>query len=156
MEIAELRRLKQLEQENQKRKQLVADLTLGKHMLQDILKKKVTPAQQRPMVQYLRSTYGLGIRRACRVIPLARSTYRYLKQSTEVYGAMSVHPQSGAEPSWLGLSPVDDPDATRGLVGEQGLTLPALSGRKPAASTEETSPSCQLSSSDIAIDSATA
>ena len=62
MEIAELRRLKQLEQENQKRKQLVADLTLGKHMLQDILKKKVTPAQQRPMVQYLRSTYGLGIR----------------------------------------------------------------------------------------------
>ena len=40
MGVAELRRLKQLEQENKKLKQLVADLTLDKQMLQDILKKK--------------------------------------------------------------------------------------------------------------------
>jgi hypothetical protein len=37
-------------------------------------KKVVKPAQQRLMVQYLRSTYGLGIRRACRTLPIARST----------------------------------------------------------------------------------
>jgi putative transposase len=36
----ELRRLKQLEQENRKLKQIVADLTLDKQMLQDVLKKK--------------------------------------------------------------------------------------------------------------------
>lgn len=40
MGIAELRRLKQLEQENKRLKRLVADLTLDKQMLQDVLKKK--------------------------------------------------------------------------------------------------------------------
>ena len=40
MGVAELRRLKQLEQENGKLKQIVADLTLDKQMLQDVLKKK--------------------------------------------------------------------------------------------------------------------
>ena len=38
--IAELRRLKQLEEENRKLKQLVADLSLDKEMLQDVLSKK--------------------------------------------------------------------------------------------------------------------
>ena len=37
---AELRRLKQLEDENQRLKRLVADLTLDKQMLQDALSKK--------------------------------------------------------------------------------------------------------------------
>ena len=37
--IAELRRLKQLEEENRKLKQLVADLSLDKKMLQDVLSK---------------------------------------------------------------------------------------------------------------------
>jgi len=39
--VAEVRRLKQLEQENRKLKQLVADLSLDKSMLQDALKGKV-------------------------------------------------------------------------------------------------------------------
>jgi putative transposase len=39
--VSEIRRLKQLEEENQKLKQLVADLSLDKVMLQDVLRKKV-------------------------------------------------------------------------------------------------------------------
>jgi putative transposase len=39
--VAEVRRLKQLEQENRKLKQLVADLSLDKSMLQDALRGKV-------------------------------------------------------------------------------------------------------------------
>jgi len=39
--VSELRRLKQLEEENRKLKQLVADLSLDKKMLQDVLSKKV-------------------------------------------------------------------------------------------------------------------
>lgn len=39
--VAELRRLRQLEEENNKLKQIVADLTLDKQMLQDVLKKKL-------------------------------------------------------------------------------------------------------------------
>jgi len=40
MAIAEIRRLRQLEDENRKLKQLVADLTLDKVILQEVLAKK--------------------------------------------------------------------------------------------------------------------
>jgi len=39
--IAELQRLRTLEEENQKLKQLVADLSLDKKMLQDVLSQKL-------------------------------------------------------------------------------------------------------------------
>lgn len=39
--VSELHRLKQLEEENHKLRQLVAELGLDKQMLQDILKKKL-------------------------------------------------------------------------------------------------------------------
>jgi len=41
MGVSELRRLRQLEEENRKLKQLVADLSLDKVMLQDVIKKKL-------------------------------------------------------------------------------------------------------------------
>ena len=40
MGVPEIRRLRQLEEENRRLKQLVADLTLAKSMLQDVLKRK--------------------------------------------------------------------------------------------------------------------
>ncbi len=40
MGVAEIRRLKQLEDENTRLKKLVADLSLDKTMLQDVLKRK--------------------------------------------------------------------------------------------------------------------
>ena len=40
MGVAEIRRLKQLEDENAKLKRLVADLALDKAMLQDVLRRK--------------------------------------------------------------------------------------------------------------------
>ena len=39
--VPELRRLRQLEEENAKLKSIVADLSLDKQMLQDVLKKKL-------------------------------------------------------------------------------------------------------------------
>ena len=41
LESQEIRRLKQLEEENSKLKRIVADLTLDKQMLQDVLSKKL-------------------------------------------------------------------------------------------------------------------
>ena len=41
MGVAEVRRLKQLEEENRQLRRLVADLTLDKQMLQDVLSKKL-------------------------------------------------------------------------------------------------------------------
>lgn len=40
MGVTELRRLRQLEDENQRLKRLVADLSLDKEMLQDVIRKK--------------------------------------------------------------------------------------------------------------------
>jgi len=40
MGVAEVRRLRVVEEENRKLKQLVADLSLDKQMLQDVLRKK--------------------------------------------------------------------------------------------------------------------
>ena len=39
--VTELRKLKQLEEENARLKRLVADLTLDRHILQEVLRKKV-------------------------------------------------------------------------------------------------------------------
>lgn len=44
--VSELRRLRQLDEENSKLKQLVADLSLDKQMLQDILKKSFKAAPE--------------------------------------------------------------------------------------------------------------
>ena len=41
MGIAEPRRLRQLEEENRRLKQRVADLTLDRHMLQEVIRKKL-------------------------------------------------------------------------------------------------------------------
>ncbi len=41
MGVTELRKLKQLDQENRQLKKLVADLSLDKHILQEVLSKKV-------------------------------------------------------------------------------------------------------------------
>ena len=40
MGVSELRRLKQLEDENRRLRGFVADLTLDKHILQEVLRKK--------------------------------------------------------------------------------------------------------------------
>jgi len=39
--VSDLRRLKQLEEENRQLKKLVADLSLDKHMIQDVIAKKL-------------------------------------------------------------------------------------------------------------------
>tara|TARA_Y100000588_G_scaffold370962_1_gene441747 strand:+ start:349 stop:1182 length:834 start_codon:yes stop_codon:yes gene_type:complete len=40
----------------------------------------VKPRRKRPMVEYLQDAYGISTRRACRVLPMHRSTYRYQYQ----------------------------------------------------------------------------
>jgi len=45
MSVAEVRRLKQLEEENRRLKQMVADLSLDKQMLQDVIKKSFKGAK---------------------------------------------------------------------------------------------------------------
>ena len=100
MGVAELRRLRQLEEENRKLKQLVADLSLDKQMLQDVVKKMVTPRRKRPMVEYLQDAYGVSTRRACGMLPMHRSTYRY-QYKPDRYQALRVRMRDLAG-TWIG------------------------------------------------------
>ena len=70
-----MRRLRVLEEENRKLKQLVADLILDKQMLPGVLRKKpLKPAQLRPRAECLQAAYGVSECRSCQVLTLPRAT----------------------------------------------------------------------------------
>jgi len=78
MELSELKRVKELEEENRKLKHMYAELALDNKMLKDILGKKVLrPGERRSLVDYLLGVYSISISRACRLVDLARSMYSY-------------------------------------------------------------------------------
>jgi len=74
--VTELRRLRQLEEENAKLKSIVADLSLDKQMLQDVLKKSFEPfAAQGQLTSWLVEQYRVSARKACRTIQLDRCSF---------------------------------------------------------------------------------
>jgi len=76
---SDLKKLRQLEEENKQPKRMVADLSLDKHMLQEVLlKKSLAPACRRELVRELQAEYRIGIKRACALMGLGRATC-YLK-----------------------------------------------------------------------------
>ncbi|WP_407672446.1 IS3 family transposase [Noviherbaspirillum pedocola] len=75
---SEMRRLRQLEEENTKLKKLVADLPLDKAMLQDVLfKKALKPSRKRRLVDELRDRYRASLTQACALFGMSRSVYGY-------------------------------------------------------------------------------
>lgn len=61
----ELQRLKLLEDEYRKLKQLVADLSLDKHIVQDVLSKKaLTPGRRRELVTHVQASHVVSERRS--------------------------------------------------------------------------------------------
>lgn len=77
MGIAELRRFKQLDEENRKLKQLVADLSLDKHMLQKVIRKKCKAGLATSPCAISVCRLQVSERRACQAIGIHRSSYRY-------------------------------------------------------------------------------
>jgi putative transposase len=81
---SEVRKLKHLEEENARLRRLVSDLSLDKEMLQEVLRKKsLRPAQERELVDHVRTCFRVGTRRACRVLALHRSMYLYRSRRPE-------------------------------------------------------------------------
>ncbi|MBF2714374.1 IS3 family transposase [Agrobacterium vitis] len=75
---SEMKRLRQLEEENAKLKRIVADLSLDKAMLQDVLSKKpLRPDGKRHLVDRIKTDWKVSIRRACSVLKIDRSLYVY-------------------------------------------------------------------------------
>ena len=84
--VSELGRLKQLEDENQRLKKLVADLSLDKHILQEVLSKSLKPARLRELARWLMTVFQVSQRRACRLVGLGRSTFWYRSQAQDQSG----------------------------------------------------------------------
>jgi putative transposase len=75
---SEMRRMRQLEEENAKLKRIVADLSLDKAMLQDVLEKKaLRPTARRELVDRVIATWQVSVRRACRALRIDRPMYLY-------------------------------------------------------------------------------
>ena len=76
LESDQVRELKQVQDENARLKKLVAELSLDKAVLQDVLSKISRPAVMKEVVGYICSHHGLSERRACRITQQHRSTQR--------------------------------------------------------------------------------
>ncbi|NKI19638.1 IS3 family transposase [Spongiibacter sp. KMU-166] len=86
MEAQEIRRLKQLEEENSKLKRLLAESMLDADALKAALNRKLlTPHNKREAVATMREETSISLRRACRLVGVSRSTlaYRSQKQSDD-------------------------------------------------------------------------
>lgn len=76
LDVIELRLPRQLEEENLKLRQIVAELTLDKPMPQDVPQKKLW-GQCRRRAKELLTNYRAGPRRACKVVLLGKSSWYY-------------------------------------------------------------------------------
>ncbi len=78
--MTELRRLRQLEDENQRLKKLVAELSLDKEMLQEVLKQSSEAGSEAPAVTFLREAYRISVRRGCGLLMQSRTVYHWQSQ----------------------------------------------------------------------------
>ncbi|MBU3736569.1 MAG: IS3 family transposase [Methylobacterium sp.] len=77
MEAADIKRLKELEDENRKLKLMVADLTLENRAIKEVFEgKALSPADKREAVDRLMQ-FGISQRRACKAVGLSRTVYVY-------------------------------------------------------------------------------
>ncbi|WP_345007082.1 IS3 family transposase [Snuella lapsa] len=96
----ELKRIKELEEENRKLKQMYANLALDHQMAKEIIEKKpLRPYRKRVIAQEL---IHYGISRACRVLNMSKSVYYYTplpKEDKEIERALlqkaEEHPEEG-------------------------------------------------------------
>ncbi|MEX1397477.1 IS3 family transposase [Escherichia coli] len=130
---SELKHMRQLEEENLRLKKLVADLSLDKAMLQDVLAKELTLARLREWVRDLQTRYGASERQVCFALKISRSSFRYrsvaaddsalrlrIREITETrvhYGYRRVHVMLKRE-GWR-----DNHKRVYRLYREQGLSL---------------------------------
>ena len=83
MDVSDAKRLKQLEDENRRLKQMVADQALDLQALKAVLRRKmVKPAAFRRAVGWVMADYKFSFRRACRALGFARSSWHYRSQAT--------------------------------------------------------------------------
>jgi hypothetical protein len=66
-----------LEHENARLKHPVADLTLDRHILQEVIKKTLRPIRRRELATWIYERFRVSTVRACRLARLQRASWYY-------------------------------------------------------------------------------
>ena len=74
MEVSQVRRLKELEEENRKLKQMYADLALDNRILKEVIEKTLEPEIKKDLANGIVEEYGVSISRACKMMDIHRLT----------------------------------------------------------------------------------
>jgi putative transposase len=120
-----MKRLKQFEEENVRLKRLVANLSLDKEMLQDVIRRKnVRPDRTQEIVGYLRASYKVSERRVCDAFPINRSIQRHRSRRLDQAGLKMFATGIGESRSCCGGKGGRSTTSGRiGCTAEMGLQL---------------------------------
>ncbi|HEV7780841.1 MAG TPA: IS3 family transposase [Chitinophagaceae bacterium] len=78
MEASDVKRLKDLEEENSRLKKMYADLAMDNNILKDpVHKKRLGPATKRQLSEAIVEEHGIPVSRACKIVSLPRSQFYY-------------------------------------------------------------------------------
>ncbi|MGA9786782.1 MAG: IS3 family transposase [Candidatus Sulfotelmatobacter sp.] len=84
MDVSQAQEAKQLRDENTKLRKLVADLSLDKEALQSVIpKKRLELVALKAAVEQVRGEYAFSQRRACGLVTVAVSSYRYQSRRSD-------------------------------------------------------------------------
>jgi putative transposase len=81
MQLSDLKRLRELEKENRRLKQMYADISLEYRIVKDILEKKLARTERKNMIQKVQEIYKIKLAKACKICGISRSAYCYQKET---------------------------------------------------------------------------
>ena len=135
---SEVRRLKQLEEENANLKKLIADLSLDKAMLQDLLSKNLKPSRKRLLIDELRDRYRASLTQTCALFKMSRSLYAYQSTARDATPLILAHQGNRNDTGALRIPPCPRDAQAGRLEGESEAGLSPLSVRRPVATPQAT------------------
>jgi len=142
LRLSELWELRQLREENAKLKRLMTDLSLDRHMLQEIVRNKLSrlgtgggwPAERtRPIRSVSVGVEARADGSSLRAIP---------KPSGSAGGLTDASPRVGRQSGAVWVSPTHGVVAARGVAGECETDLSALDGRRAGGADHGASEGC--------------
>ena len=77
MDVSQVKRLKELEEENRKLKQMYADLALDNRILKEVIEITLEPEIKRGLANGIVEEYDVSIARACKMMDIHRSYFYY-------------------------------------------------------------------------------
>ena len=90
--VPEVRELRQMREENSRLKRLVADLTLDKQILQEVIRNTLRPARRRELAQWIQDRYQVSCRRASALGDICPNTFGTTDHRQRRVGVAHAHP----------------------------------------------------------------